>query len=100
MIDLDPKEAPFSDVIGAAEVLHRICEAIGLPSYVKTTGKTGLHIMVPLGPPVHLRAVAHVRRAARAAGDPGARRHRDDHAHVTKRGDKVYSTTCRTGTGS
>ena len=49
VIDLDPKEAPFSDVIRCAQVLHRICEQIGLPNYVKTTGKTGLHIMVPLG---------------------------------------------------
>jgi DNA ligase D-like protein (predicted ligase)/DNA ligase D-like protein (predicted 3'-phosphoesterase) len=44
-----PEGAPFSDVIRTAEVLHRICDAAGLPNYVKTTGKTGLHIMVPLG---------------------------------------------------
>ena len=49
VIDLDPKDAPFSDVIKCATVLHRICEEIGLPNYVKTTGKTGLHIMIPLG---------------------------------------------------
>jgi bifunctional non-homologous end joining protein LigD len=49
VIDLDPKDAPFSDVIRCALVLHRICDEIGLPNYVKTTGKTGLHIMVPLG---------------------------------------------------
>ena len=30
-------------------VLHRICDEIKLPNYVKTTGKTGLHIMIPLG---------------------------------------------------
>jgi hypothetical protein len=48
VIDLDPKEAPFSDVIRCAQVLHRLCEQIGLQHYVKTTGKTGLHIMVPL----------------------------------------------------
>lgn len=49
VIDLDPKDAPFSDVIRCAQVLHRICDEIGLPNYVKTTGKTGLHIMIPLG---------------------------------------------------
>ena len=49
VIDLDPKDAPFSDVIKCAQVLHRICDDIALPNYVKTTGKTGLHIMVPLG---------------------------------------------------
>jgi len=41
VIDLDPKEAPFSDVIRTAIVLHRVCESVGLPNYVKTTGKTG-----------------------------------------------------------
>lgn len=49
VIDLDPKEAPFSDVIQVAQVLHEICEDIGLPNFVKTTGKTGLHILLPLG---------------------------------------------------
>src|SRR6202011_2559917 len=49
VIDLDPKEATFSDVIRCAQVLHRICDAVELPHFVKTTGKTGLHIMLPLG---------------------------------------------------
>ena len=49
VIDLDPKEAPFSDVVQVARVLHQICEDIGLPNFVKTTGKTGLHILLPLG---------------------------------------------------
>lgn len=49
VIDLDPKEAPFSDVIAVARVLHELCEEIGLPNFVKTTGKTGLHILLPLG---------------------------------------------------
>jgi bifunctional non-homologous end joining protein LigD len=49
VIDLDPKDATFADVIKCAKVLHRICDDIGLPNYVKTTGKTGLHILIPLG---------------------------------------------------
>ena len=49
VIDLDPKDATFADVIKCAKVLHRICDEIGLPNYVKTTGKTGLHILIPLG---------------------------------------------------
>ncbi len=49
VIDLDPKDATFADVIKCARVLHRICDDIGLPDYVKTTGKTGLHILIPLG---------------------------------------------------
>ncbi len=49
VLDLDPKGAPFADVVKVARTLHRILERLELPSYVKTSGKTGLHIFVPLG---------------------------------------------------
>ena len=48
VIDLDPKGAPFSDVVAVALSLHRLCEDLGLPHYVKTSGSTGLHILIPL----------------------------------------------------
>ena len=90
VIDLDPKEAPFSDVIRTAIVLHRVCESVGLPNYVKTTGKTGLHILLPLG-----RQCTY--EQSRMLGELLARvvlRELNDIAtitrHVTKRGDKVY----------
>ena len=90
VIDLDPKEAPFSDVIRTAQVLHRICEAIELPTYIKTTGKTGLHIMVPLGRQMtyaQSRTLGELlaRVVLRELGDIGTITR-----HVTKRGDKVY----------
>lgn len=90
VIDLDPKEAPFSDVIRTALVLHEICDAIALPNYVKTTGKTGLHILLPLA-----RQCTYAQ--SRTLGELLARlvlRETKDIAtitrHVTKRGDKVY----------
>jgi bifunctional non-homologous end joining protein LigD len=49
VLDLDPKDAPFSDVIRVAQALHEICEEIGLPNLVKTSGSSGLHVLVPLG---------------------------------------------------
>ncbi len=49
ILDLDPKEAPFVQVVDLARGLHALCEEIGLPSYVKTTGQSGLHVLVPLG---------------------------------------------------
>jgi bifunctional non-homologous end joining protein LigD len=49
VLDLDPKGAPFADVVRVARALHRILEEIALPHYVKTSGATGLHILVPLG---------------------------------------------------
>ena len=49
VLDLDPKGAPFTDVVKVALALRRILEELALPSYVKTSGATGLHILLPLG---------------------------------------------------
>jgi bifunctional non-homologous end joining protein LigD len=48
VMDLDPKEAPFAHVVQVAKALHRLCDQIELPSYIKTSGSTGLHILLPL----------------------------------------------------
>ncbi|HTL06153.1 MAG TPA: DNA ligase D [Gemmatimonadales bacterium] len=48
ILDLDPKGAPFSDVVEVALALHRLCEAVELPHFVKTSGSTGLHVLIPL----------------------------------------------------
>jgi bifunctional non-homologous end joining protein LigD len=49
ILDLDPKEAPFTDVVTIARALRRLCEEIELPSFVKTSGSSGLHVLIPLG---------------------------------------------------
>jgi bifunctional non-homologous end joining protein LigD len=49
VLDLDPKGAPFTDVVRVAEVAHALCQEIGLPCLVKTSGSSGLHLMIPLG---------------------------------------------------
>ncbi len=49
ILDLDPKEAPFTDVVEIARTIHDLCEEIGLPSYPKTSGSSGIHVLVPLG---------------------------------------------------
>jgi bifunctional non-homologous end joining protein LigD len=49
ILDLDPKGAPFSDVVKVARAIHALCEEIELPHFIKTSGATGLHILVPLG---------------------------------------------------
>jgi bifunctional non-homologous end joining protein LigD len=49
IVDFDPKEAPFSAVITLAQSLRALTEGAGLPSYVKTSGSSGLHVLVPLG---------------------------------------------------
>jgi bifunctional non-homologous end joining protein LigD len=49
ILDLDPKGAPFTDVVKLALATRRLCDAIELPAFVKTSGATGLHVLVPLG---------------------------------------------------
>ncbi len=49
ILDLDPKGAPFTDVVRVARALRRILGELDLAAYVKTSGATGLHILLPLG---------------------------------------------------
>jgi bifunctional non-homologous end joining protein LigD len=49
ILDLDPKEAPFAHVVEVALALKDVCDQIDLPLFVKTTGSSGLHLLVPLG---------------------------------------------------
>ncbi len=49
ILDLDPKGAPFTDVVTVAHAIDARCSAIDLPHYIKTTGSSGLHVMIPLG---------------------------------------------------
>jgi bifunctional non-homologous end joining protein LigD len=49
ILDLDPKGAPFLHVVQVARGIHELADEIGLPAYVKTSGSTGLHVLVPLG---------------------------------------------------
>jgi len=49
IIDLDPDKNPFEQVIKAAQITKQVLDAIGVSSYCKTSGSTGLHIYIPLG---------------------------------------------------
>ena len=99
VLDLDPKEAPFDHVITLARGIHRLCDEIGLPNYVKTTGKSGLHILIPLG-----RAMNH--DDCKSFGELLARvivKRNPDIATivraVTRREGKVYVDFLQNGSG-
>ena len=49
IIDLDPDKNTFNQVIDAACVTKKILDAIGVTSFCKTSGSTGLHIYIPFG---------------------------------------------------
>ncbi|HEY2348952.1 MAG TPA: DNA ligase D [Puia sp.] len=49
IIDLDPDKNPFDQVIETARVIHTVLDGLGIDSYCKTSGSTGIHIYIPLG---------------------------------------------------
>ena len=48
--DLDPFEgATFDEVLETARILKRALDTLALPSFVKTSGSSGIHVLLPLG---------------------------------------------------
>lgn len=48
VIDLDPEGVTFEDVITVARTVHDVCRELKIPALPKTSGKTGIHIFIPL----------------------------------------------------
>ena len=49
ILDLDPKGAPWEHVVTVARAIHRLCDEVDLPHFVKTSGSTGIHVIIPMG---------------------------------------------------
>ena len=49
VIDLDPDNNPFSQVIETALEVKNVLDVAGIDGYCKTSGATGMHIYIPLG---------------------------------------------------
>src|SRR5208283_5112004 len=47
LFDLDPGPAAFTDVVLAARRLHDVLEEEEVEAFVKTSGRTGLHVLAP-----------------------------------------------------
>jgi bifunctional non-homologous end joining protein LigD len=47
LFDLDPGKARFADVVAVAKRLHQLLEEDGVAACVKTSGKSGLHVLTP-----------------------------------------------------
>jgi bifunctional non-homologous end joining protein LigD len=99
VVDLDPKDAPFAHVVRLARALRDLCRAIGLPSYPKTTGQKGLHVLVPLG-----GQLTHAQ--ARTLGELLAVAVERDHPDIATtaraigaRGGRVYLDYLQNGSG-
>jgi bifunctional non-homologous end joining protein LigD len=49
LLDIDAKTIGFDAVVKAALTAHELLDEHHIPAYPKTSGKTGLHICIPLG---------------------------------------------------
>lgn len=47
-IDLDPKRAPWENVLQVALVVKEVSDEVGLKAFPKTSGSSGIHVYVPL----------------------------------------------------
>lgn len=90
-LDLDPSKGDdFDDVITVAQAAHHLLDRLRVKNYCKTSGKTGIHVLVPLGGKYTFDQVRQLGRllAERVAADVPAlatTQHR-----IGKRGRKVY----------
>lgn len=49
VIDLDPDDNPFDEVVEAALAVKDVLDSVKVEGYAKTSGSTGMHIYIPLG---------------------------------------------------
>ncbi len=69
-IDLDPKQAPWENVLQVAQITKKVCDEVGLNAFPKTSGSSGIHIYLPLKPTNKYESVAEYSRmlASEVAG--------------------------------
>lgn len=69
-IDLDPKQAPWENVLQVALLTKKVCDEVGLTAFPKTSGSSGIHIYLPLKPTNEYDVVAEFSRllASEVAG--------------------------------
>src|SRR2546425_4982580 len=61
-IDLDPKKAPWENVLQVALTVKEVCDELGLKAFPKTSGSSGIHIYLPLKPRNDYELVAEFAR--------------------------------------
>src|SRR2546421_995115 len=63
MLDLDPKEAPWKNVLEVALVCKEVFDEVGLSAFPKTSGSSGIHVYLPLKPKHDYRNIVAVAEA-------------------------------------
>jgi bifunctional non-homologous end joining protein LigD len=47
LFDIDPHQSTFANAVKVAKALHEILDDEGFENFVKTSGKSGLHVLIP-----------------------------------------------------
>ena len=96
-VDFDLGRAPLRHAVSLALDLRNLLEQVGLVGMPKTSGQTGIHVLIPLGPEIGFAA-------ARALADLLGRWLVDRHPDIAtvervveRRGERVYVDTGQTG---
>ncbi len=63
MLDLDPKAAPWQNVLEVALVCKQVLDELGLPAFPKTSGSSGIHVYVALKPKYDYGRIAEIATA-------------------------------------
>jgi bifunctional non-homologous end joining protein LigD len=99
IFDLDPSGSTgFADAVAAALLVRTALEAYGLFSIPKLSGKTGVHVVLPIRPTPYekVRGFLSAVCAQVEKADPG--RFTTERT-IVKRGDKVYLDAVQNGRG-
>jgi bifunctional non-homologous end joining protein LigD len=97
VFDLDPSEDDAAALRQATLAVRDLLEEVGLPSWVKTSGSKGFHVVVPLLPKQDHEVVSQF---AHEIGSVLVRRHPDAFTQEFKKSDRnglIYVDTGRNG---
>jgi DNA ligase D len=67
MLDLDPKQAPWKNVLEVALICKEVFDELDLPSFPKTSGSSGIHVYLPLKPKHDYGKIAGLAQALASA---------------------------------
>src|SRR5260370_4816709 len=99
VLDLDPGDGPWAHLVEVAVAVRRLLDALAMDSFVKTSGKRGVHVVMPIAPgSTHDQATGFAEQVARAVAKvlpkiATVERMKD------KRGGKVYDHYGQNGEG-
>ena len=97
VFDLDPSNDDVPSVRAAAVGLRDLLEALGLPSWVKTSGSKGFHIVVPLDGKSKMSDVARFADAVGRLFVSHAPEHLTQEFNKADRKGRIYVDTGRNG---